>query len=139
MTMPADDGRVYPHPNVPTGPKGDRVASLKTLADAVGRDVVGHMHDLNQRPAVAHERTHATVQQLTIVQQIALELKSCTYDEAQTVGAGLAQAIEANRDKDTGFDFSNAPIKLGPILAHVVQVWASVVVEAMTKTDSPAS
>ena len=69
---------------------------------------------------------------LSPVQAIAVSLKQLTYDQAQEVGAGLAQAIEANKDKDSGFDFSNAPIKLAPVLTHLVQTWATNVAAAIS-------
>ena len=71
----------------------------------------------------------------TPVQAIAAALKSLTYDEAQEIGAGLAAEIDKNKDKETGFDFSVAPIKLAPVLTHLVQTWASTV----SKSDGSQS
>lgn len=84
---------------------------LTSLADILGRHV---------------ENTNS----MTAVQNIAAALKSLTYDEAQSIGAGLAKEIENNADKDKGFDFSNSPIKLAPVLTHLLQVWASTVTNA---------
>jgi hypothetical protein len=67
---------------------------------------------------------------MTPVQSIATALKSLTYEEAQEIGAGLAQEIDKNKDKESGFDFSTSPIKLAPILTHLVQMWASTVSKA---------
>lgn len=68
---------------------------------------------------------------VSAVQLIACALKELTYDQAQEVGAGLAQSITDNADKEKGFDFSNSPIKLAPVLSHLIQTWASSVKNAM--------
>jgi hypothetical protein len=81
---------------------------LSSLADILGR----HVDSVNS---------------MTPVQAIAAALKSLTYDEAQEIGTGLAAEITKNQDKDSGFDFSVAPIKLAPILTHLVQTWATTV------------
>jgi hypothetical protein len=73
----------------------------------------------------------STINSQSSVQAIAVALKDLTYDQAQEVGAGLAQAMEANSDKEKGFDFSASPIKLAPVLAHLVQTWASTVKNAI--------
>jgi hypothetical protein len=86
---------------------------LSSLADILGRHV-DQTNTIDSNP----------------VQAIAAALKSLTYDEAQQIGIGLAAEINKNQDKDAGFDFSVAPIKLAPILTHLVQTWATTVSQA---------
>jgi hypothetical protein len=90
---------------------------------------------LNSLAEVLGRHVDAT-NQMTSVQAIAAALKSLTYDEAQQVGAGLAHEIEANKDKDTGFDFSTSPIKMAPVLTHLVQTWASTVCRQQSNDEN---
>jgi hypothetical protein len=92
--------------------------SLTSLAGILGR----HTDNLNSDP----------------VRAIAASMKALTYDEAQSIGSGLADAISQNKDKDSGFDFSNSPIKLAPVLTHLIQTWASAVVKATEEPDGRA-
>jgi len=101
-----------------TRPRGPSRETVTRLENHLGEVLGNHTSKLNAQP------------DQSAVQAIAFALKALTYDEAQEIGAGLAKAIDANKDKSDGFDFSNAPIKLAPVLTHLVQTWASGVVES---------
>ena len=109
------DQSTAPSMTRPRGPSRETVTRLENhLGDVLGT----HTQKLNNQA------------EMTAVQDIAFALKALTYDQAQEIGAGLAATIEVNKDKEKSFDFSNLTVKLAPTLTHLVQTWASGVVES---------